>query len=322
MSSIFHTPEWLGALQRTYGYEPVVFTTAGDDDPVLGDGLAFCRVKSWMTGRRLVSLPFSDHCDLLVSDASVLRSMLEWLAGQVEREGRYIELRPTQIVPLPAGFEHSDQFVWHSIDLKPSMDNIFAALHKNHTKRAIRKAGRAEIVIEVGRSDGLLKEFYGLHMMTRHRHRVPVQPFEWFRNLRDAFGARLQIYVARYESRPVASILLIRHKATVVYKYGCSDASYNRYGATSALFWKAISDGKLAGCIDFDLGRSDVDDGGLIAFKEHLGAKRTDLRYYRYRGNSVRRVSGRWQGLARRAFATMPRAIQTSVGSGLYRHFA
>src|SRR5438045_5412927 len=27
-ASIFHTPGWLEALQRTYGYEPVVFTTS------------------------------------------------------------------------------------------------------------------------------------------------------------------------------------------------------------------------------------------------------------------------------------------------------
>jgi lipid II:glycine glycyltransferase (peptidoglycan interpeptide bridge formation enzyme) len=120
----------------------------------------------------------------------------------------------------------------------------------------------------------------------------------------------------------VASILLVQHKTTLVYKYGCSDATYNRYGATSALFWRAISDGKLAGCIDFDLGRSDMDDCGLIAFKEHLGARRKDLNYYRYRKNALGRVDTRWQGAFRRAFATMPQAVQTVVGSGLYRHFA
>jgi hypothetical protein len=59
-ASLFHSVPWLQALQRTYRYEPLVYTRCpqGQD---LTDGIAFCRVESWLTGRRLVSLPFSDH---------------------------------------------------------------------------------------------------------------------------------------------------------------------------------------------------------------------------------------------------------------------
>jgi hypothetical protein len=67
-SSIFHTPEWLDALRRTYGYVPVVLTTSPPDVP-LRNGIALCSVSSWLTGERLVSLPFSDHCELLVNDS-------------------------------------------------------------------------------------------------------------------------------------------------------------------------------------------------------------------------------------------------------------
>src|SRR5690349_16021603 len=63
--SVFHSPAWLRALSRTYGYRPVVYTTAAPDDEVLENGLVLCEVKSWISGRRLVSLPFSDHCEVL-----------------------------------------------------------------------------------------------------------------------------------------------------------------------------------------------------------------------------------------------------------------
>src|SRR5580700_9883250 len=55
-ASVFHTVPWLKALQRTYQYEPVAFTTspAGVE---LQNGLVACRIESWLTGRRLVSLP-------------------------------------------------------------------------------------------------------------------------------------------------------------------------------------------------------------------------------------------------------------------------
>lgn len=64
-ASIFYTPGWLQALRKTYGYEAVVYTTSAPDEP-LTNGIPFCMVDSWLTGRRLVSLPFSDHCEPLV----------------------------------------------------------------------------------------------------------------------------------------------------------------------------------------------------------------------------------------------------------------
>ena len=58
-ASIFHSAGWLEALRRTYGYEPLVVTTSGRNEPLL-NGIVLCRVRSWATGDRLVSLPFSD----------------------------------------------------------------------------------------------------------------------------------------------------------------------------------------------------------------------------------------------------------------------
>ena len=71
-ASVFHSTPWLEALRRTYGYRPVAYTTSAPHED-LENGLVFCRVESWLTGRRLVSLPFSDSCELLVDDHSEFR---------------------------------------------------------------------------------------------------------------------------------------------------------------------------------------------------------------------------------------------------------
>ena len=79
-ASVFHGRGWLEALWRTYGYEPVVYST---DSPSgeLTNGVVLCRVNSWLTGRRLVSLPFTDHCEPLVQDASDRTSLFRALAA-------------------------------------------------------------------------------------------------------------------------------------------------------------------------------------------------------------------------------------------------
>src|SRR5215469_16644907 len=52
-SSIFHTHGWLEALRATYGYRPVVYATTRGAQ--LEEAVVFCRIESWLTGRRLVS---------------------------------------------------------------------------------------------------------------------------------------------------------------------------------------------------------------------------------------------------------------------------
>src|SRR5215472_17039235 len=77
-ASVFHTPGWLKALRRTYGYEPVVYTTSSPKAD-LNDGLVLCRIRSRITGHRLVSLPFSDHCEPLTDCPEDLWTLLNFL---------------------------------------------------------------------------------------------------------------------------------------------------------------------------------------------------------------------------------------------------
>ena len=64
-ASVFHSPPWLEAVRRTYGYTPVVYTTSPPSSP-LSNGIVLCQIDSWLTGRRMVSVPFSDHCEPLL----------------------------------------------------------------------------------------------------------------------------------------------------------------------------------------------------------------------------------------------------------------
>ena len=316
-ASVFHTRQWLEALRRSYQYEPVAFTDAAPGTP-LDNGLVFCRIKSWITGRRLVSLPFSDHCEPLMEDASSLSAIMESLKERIGHEGRYIELRPVGALPDVAGYSPVSEFTSHSIDLRPGLDRIFAAFHRSHTQRAIRRAERLGVTCETGRSEDLQRLFYGLHTRTRRRQGMPIQPLCWFRNLLECFGESATVYLARHQDAPIAAILVVDHKSTRVYKYGCSDTAYNRYGGTLLLMWSAIQDARRCGRTEFDLGRSDTGARGLIAFKDHLGARRSTLTYYRFTGSSYdpRRTPAVGGAVA----SLVPRTLKARMGS-LYRHF-
>jgi lipid II:glycine glycyltransferase (peptidoglycan interpeptide bridge formation enzyme) len=190
-------------------------------------------------------------------------------------------------------------------------------------QRKIRRADREHVVLDQGRSESQLREFYELLLLTRRRHRLPPQSFAWFSNLVSCFGERLTIHVARLNDRPIASILTLRHKDTVVYKYGCSDHRFHSVGAMPRLFWQAIVDAKSERLQEFDLGRSDETNFGLIRFKDHLGAVKTDVKYWRVSRRPAERthqdsiLSFRF---TQRLMVVLPDRLFRLAGEILYRH--
>ena len=321
-AGIFHTPEWLEALRRTYGYEPIVFTTSAPGEELSG-GIACCRVNSWLTGRRLVSVPFSDHCEPLVSTAEDFQRLFHCLKEEARRRNcKYIEIRPHSLSPGgESGLQRSEGFSFHRLDLRPTVDELFRGFHKSCIQRKIQRAEREELVYEEGRSAELLQKFYRLQVITRQRQQLAPQPFAWFRNLADCMGNRLKVGVASKDGTPVASILTLQFRQTLVYKYGCSDKHFSNLGCMPVLFWRAIQDAKREGLSQFDLGRSDLSNEGLISFKDRLGASKSTVTYWRFPATVAMPGQVDWKAsMAKRIFSRLPNGWSTTAGALLYRH--
>ena len=321
-ASVFHSRGWLDALRRTYGYEPVVYTTSPPSSP-LANGWAFCRIRSWLTGNRSVSLPFSDHCDPLVDIQEHVIEIAEALRREREQHGwDYIELRPTVSESAPEGFESSETFFLHKLDLRPHREEVFRGFHKSSTQRKIRRAEREGLVCESGVSERLLDQFYKLLVSTRRRHFLPPQPRTWFSNLVGCMANQLSIWVASSRGIPIASILTLQFNNTLVYKYGGADQRFFNLGGMQMLFWRVIEQASGRGFDMLDLGRSDQGDHGLTLFKDRLGAKRSSITYFRnppaLRRSLLRPASNR---IRKRVVSCMPAPLLMAGGRLLYKHF-
>ena len=319
-ASAFHRRGWLEALNKTYGYKPFVLTSAAPVEP-LKDGIVVCRIKSWLTGTRLVSLPFADHCDPLFSDsgnATLLASMVEECGVQ---HCKYVEMRPLLEASPGDRFQATKLYCFHELDLSPSVEQLFKSLHKDSIQRKIRRAEKEQLAYEVGRSEEFIAAFYRLTLLTRRRHHLPPQPIGWFRNLAREMGDALQVRLARKDGAAIAALLTLRHQGKIIYKYGCSDGAYHQLGGMPFLFWKLIEEGKATGAESIDFGRSEMENEGLIAFKDKFGTTKRTLTYYRY-PQTRKEPAHDWgdSGLARRMFAMLPDGVLSAAGKVLYRH--
>jgi len=316
-ASLFHSPGWLKALRDTYDFEPVALTTSAPSEQ-LANGVVFCEVKSWFTGNRLVSLPFSDHCEPLLRAGE---DPGEFAAVAGSDQWRYVELRPVDAAPAGrSGFREAEKFWLHRLDLSPSAEEIFRRFHNDCVRRKIRKAEKEHVVYEEGNNRALLESFYQLLLRTRRRHRLPPQPKSWFRNLSKFLPESIKFRQASKDGQPIASILTFSYKNKLMYKYGCSDERYHKLGGMQLLLWRAIQEAKDKNYSEFDLGRCERENVGLRMFKDRWGATRSPLTYWRFRSGKF--SAEHEHQFARRILRLCPPPLLELAGRSFYRHIA
>jgi len=323
--SIFHSGAWLRALKNCYGYEPVAFTTSPPENE-LANGIVFCRIRSWLTGSRFVSLPFSDYCEPLCHAGSDLENLIRHLQSQLaSQKCRYLQIRPVSGLfgetSARAGWQPADEYFLHVLDLKPPLAELFASFDKDSVQRRVQRAERAGLVENCGGSEALLRDFYKLFVLTRRRQGVPATPYRWFRSLAGELGQALNIRVAYKDGAPVAAIFTLAFKDIVYYKYGCSDSKFNSYGATPWLFWQAITAAKSSAATRFDFGRTEPNNPGLLAFKNHWVPHPRRITYWQYPSGRPQSPEKSWKRkLGKRMFSLVPASVNVAIGNLLYRH--
>ncbi len=317
-ATAFHTPEWMDALRRTYGFAPIVYATRRDE---LHGAIPFCLIASWLTGRRLVSLPFSDHCEPLVEDHSQLAAILDDVAFDARmNEWRYVQLRPRSVGGTVDGFERDESNYLYAIDLQPQLDLLFRGI-KRDNREDIRKADRRGLKCVVGRDDALVRGYFRLHAMTRSTQGVPPQPYAWFQNLARCLGEMLEVHLLLQDDVPIAGLVAISFRDQLMVKYTASDPVRDRQGMGKSLLWKTIVRAKERGATTLDWGRCEPEHHGLAQFKERFGAVRTDLIYLRNPPAPADRHRPSWAARAAKyVVPRMPVTVLTAAGRVAYRH--
>src|SRR5208283_2764778 len=141
-----------------YGFQACAVTTSKPWER-LTNALVFCRVQSWLTGRRLISVPFSDHCTPLVDDEAEFEPLLSRLQEETSQgRQRCLEIRSIATdSAATSGLTVSGTFCLHKLDLRPTMDELLRTLHNSCISRKIKRALRESLTYEEGTSEELLQ---------------------------------------------------------------------------------------------------------------------------------------------------------------------
>jgi CelD/BcsL family acetyltransferase involved in cellulose biosynthesis len=321
-ASFFHGSAWAGVLADTYHYK--LLYLAETLDGVLQSVLPLMEVRSWITGRRGISLPFTDRVEPLCGDQASfdrLYTLAEALATRFD--WKYLELRGGRCWRPQACASVS--FYSHILELQPDAKGLFARCDDS-VRRAIRKAEKAGLELGFHQDLAAMREFYELVCRTRKRHGVPPQPFEFYASIQHKVLAAGQgwIVLARHQGRPVAGAVFLHSGRGAIYKFGASDEAFQNLRANNLVMWKAIEHYAKNGFETLDFGRSSLHNEGLRRFKMGWGARESMAEYMEYQFADKAFVQGRddTQGWHTKVFNLLPSRVSRALGSFLYRHIA
>lgn len=316
----FHHPSWVKLLADCYGFRPFALVLP-DEAGGIRAGVPVLEVRGAFAGRRWVSLPFTDYCPLLTGDVPI-GDLVPSLIDEVSARGLdLLELRTG--LPEHGRLHTSTKSVRHTLALGANLDDLYHRFSKMH-QRNIRKAEQAGVQVERGQAASDVETFYRLHLLTRKRLGVPIQPRRYFNFLaRDIVGAGLGFVLsAHVDGVPAAAAVFLAWNGTLIYKYGASDPRLWEFRPNNLLFWTAIRWGCENGYHTLDWGRSDLEDHGLRAFKSGWGTTEEPLTYTVIADAPGNPTSGRLKKALGVVIRRSPLWVCRAIGEWLYRFAA
>jgi hypothetical protein len=318
--SFFHTATWANILHESYGYTPLYFTI--NDENRSTAMIPFTEVNSPLTGKRGVSLPFTDYCEPIVSHIDQCEEIFNYVTDYGKKNGwKYIEMRGGQ--KFFDKHESSEYYFGHTLGLTEGIKKI-SSKFRDSTKRNIKKALKEEVKVEITYSLKALNEVIRLNALTRREHGLPSQPYHFFKKIYDEIILKHKgfISLAIYKNTAVAGNMYFCHGKNVIFKYGASDRIYHHLRPNNLVMWEAIKWCCENGYKYLCFGKTEPDNDGLRQFKTGWGTEESIIKYYRYdlRRNSFVKTAPLVLDFQHKIFNKLPIPLLNALGTLLYKH--
>jgi len=325
-----HLSGWKSLLEKCFshikGFYIVKLNSFGNE---FCAGLPIFRVKSFLTGKRLVSIPFATLCDPLYYQESDLQAITKSAIQLGKRyKSSFIEIRNFKSAGLKDDQKFKTNLIYknHYLELKEDLESIKKRFHRTCVKQRISRSLKSNLTLKFGKTEQDLKRFYALYLLTRKRTQLPPMPYRFFKTMWEIFhpSGKISLLLAEYENAAIAAILMFQYKNRVSVEFAGSDDNYKQLSPNHFLFWNAINISKEEGYSLFDFGRTSPKNQPLMDFKMHWGTLITDIPHYYYFRNSSKYMKFPQDRFVFRLGQTLSRFIPMSFypffGEMCYHH--
>jgi serine/alanine adding enzyme len=327
---ICHLSGWKEVLEKSFPHmKGYYFVLLDDTRREIKAGMPVFEVRSWLTGKRLVSIPFATLSDPLVSSNEHMELLLDAAVNVFNKlRSSYLEIRTLSSSPFIQTNRLGDTrfYKHHYLMLKNEPEQLKKKFHRTCVRQRISRSIESDLKLKMAENESDLHRFYTLHKMTRKKVSLPPQPYSFFKHLWETFSPskRMTVLLAEKEGTTIAGQIIFKFRERVSVEFAASDEAYVDSSPNHFLFWEAIKAAQGEGFKIFDFGRTSPDNKSLMDFKRHWGTDVVDLPEYYYPKDVAGKMQEREKSFAYKLVKGICRQIPDyalePIGRLCYRH--
>jgi FemAB-related protein (PEP-CTERM system-associated) len=275
----FHLSGWNRAVARGCG-QMNEYLVAETDGAIVGL-LPLTVVHSPLFGRALVSSAFAVGGGAIADDEAVAQALID---EAVVMAGRLtcptVELRGG-MMSAGAGWHHDDTtYLGFVRDLAADDEAELLAIPRKQ-RAEVRRALGFELTVETGSVEADRAAHYAVYSESVRNLGTPVFPRALFDAVLDELGDEADILTVRHAGVPIASVLSLYWRGTVMPYWGGGTAAARGLRANDLMYYALMNHARRRGCTRFDFGRSKAGTGPA-AFKRNWGFEGQPLAYAKF----------------------------------------
>ncbi len=285
---ITHLSGWKKVLENTFPHmRGHYFALIDKDTNVIKAGLPIYEIHSWLTGNRLVSVPFATLCDPLTSSEEQSDALITKATElMVHLKCAHIEIRThtNNSFFFNKPFGVNGDYKYHYLDLSKGEEVLWKNTSYKSIRYLINKAGKHNLQVKYAQNDDDILIFYKLYTDTRKRLGLPAQPYAFFKGVFDQFkgSGQVRILLACLDDRIITGHFHLNFNGRTSVEAMGEDNAFRNIGANQFLYWQGIRTACAEGYRIFDFGRTSIHNQKLIDFKKRWGTVETNLNTYFY----------------------------------------
>lgn len=321
---IVHLSDWKTVLENSFpqmkaNYLAIIDPTNNE----IRAALPLFEVSSWLTGNRLVSLPFATLSDPLVSNQQDIKILIDAAIHHARKKS----------------FSSINIRLFHSADMVLGMENINSKLYKTHQlllsndpdktkksfsrniRRIIDLIEKSDLGLRIAESEDDVLLFHQVYSKSRQRLGLPTQPYIFLQNIFKAFSPqkRVTLLLAENKGKTIGGLIVFRYKDRVSSEFLASEFEYRHLNTDHFLYWNAINMSCREGFKFYDFGRTACNNISLSEFKRRWGTTELELPEY---GNpqEISREETNGYKLIQGLCKNSPTPVYKSLSWFCYRH--
>ncbi len=283
-ATAFHRAEWMEAVASACRHPAHCLFAVSAIPEELSGVLPLTEIHSPLFGRALVSSGFAVGGGILADDQATADALGDaaWALAQ-SRSCPTLELRGGM---LPTGWDQ-DTTTYLGFARPLAVDDEAELLAIPRKQRAeVRRALGFELTVDLGDRDA----HYHVYATSVRNLGTPVFPRALFDAVLDAFGPDADVLMVRKDGVPLASVLSLYHRGTVMPYWGGGTADARTWRANELMYFALMRHARARGCTRFDFGRSKAGTGAA-AFKRNWGFDGIPLAYAKRSVGAARSIN-------------------------------